>query len=156
MIAAPLVQPKSAGSMAASSVAEIAQVADASREAEWEWPPESDGAPAATAAGQSQQRPGSAPPPVSRRRAWHVSRTHPPPGQPAGWVLSHDALRLDMADFASFLEALVPRLEAGRSLQPAQATAVRRCWDQFCHMLTVHHDSEEGQPPQPLCVGVWW
>jgi hypothetical protein len=61
-----------------------------------------------------------------------------------------------MEDFASFLEALMPRLEAGRSLQPAQAAAVRRCWDQFCHMLTVHHDSEEGQPPQPLCVGVWW
>ncbi|KAI7839309.1 hypothetical protein COHA_007007 [Chlorella ohadii] len=59
-----------------------------------------------------------------------------------GWVLSHDALRLDMEDLQRLLDALSAQ---------ARALCNRWChvgrpelaWRYHAHMLTVHHDTEE-------------
>lgn len=60
-------------------------------------------------------------------------------------MLSHDALRLDLADFSRLLSALEAQLAAGRPVEAWQAAAIRRYWQQVVHMLVVHHDSEEGR-----------
>ncbi len=60
------------------------------------------------------------------------------------WVLSHNTLRLDLADFERLLGALRQQLEGGRPIAAWQAAAIRRYWQQAVHMLVVHHDSEEG------------
>ncbi|GAB4820685.1 hypothetical protein N2152v2_007731 [Parachlorella kessleri] len=65
------------------------------------------------------------------------------PAENDGWVLSHNALRLDLKDFDRLLVALRSQLAAGKPLEAWQADAIRRYWKQAVHMLVVHHDSEE-------------
>lgn len=60
-----------------------------------------------------------------------------------GWVLSHDALRLDMDDMSRLLEALYQQAESGRAVEQWQVDAAAEAWRYHAHMLTVHHESEE-------------
>lgn len=60
-----------------------------------------------------------------------------------GWVLSHDALRLDMEDLQRLLDALSAQVAAGRPLEKWQLEAAQGAWRYHAHMLTVHHDTEE-------------
>ncbi|KAL4443791.1 hypothetical protein ABPG75_011528 [Micractinium tetrahymenae] len=74
--------------------------------------------------------------------ASHAAEWRVPPEQD-GWVLSHDALRLDLADLQRLLDALAAQAAAGRPLQRAQVEAAAAAWRYFEHMLGVHHDTEE-------------
>lgn len=74
---------------------------------------------------------------------------------PAGWVLSHDALRLDLADLQRLLDALQAQAAAGRPLQRWQLQAAQAAWAYHAHMLTVHHDTEERErAPGCLAAGL--
>lgn len=58
-------------------------------------------------------------------------------------MLSHDALRLDLADLQRLLDALAAQVAAGRPLKKWQLEAAQGAWRYHQHMLTVHHDTEE-------------
>ena len=58
-------------------------------------------------------------------------------------MLSHDALRLDLADLQRLLDALAAQVAAGRPLKKWQLEAAQGAWRYHQHMLMVHHDTEE-------------
>ncbi|PSC71488.1 hypothetical protein C2E20_5000 [Micractinium conductrix] len=65
------------------------------------------------------------------------------PAEQDGWVLSHDALRLDLSDLERLVDALQVAAAAGRPPSAEQLAVARAAWQYHAHMLTVHHDTEE-------------
>lgn len=72
----------------------------------------------------------------------HAAEWKVPPSED-GWVLSHDALRLDLQDMQRLLDSLSSQAAAGRPLQPWQLKAALHAWRYHEHMLRVHHQTEE-------------
>lgn len=61
----------------------------------------------------------------------------------AGWVLSHNARRLDLADFQRLLDALAAQVATGRPLERWQLKVAQRAWYFQQRLLRVSNYSHE-------------
>jgi hypothetical protein len=69
-----------------------------------------------------------------------VSEKWPQPAHRDGWVLAHNAIRLDMRDFANAIATCVSQ---GGNLTPWQVDVIQNTWKAFEHQVHHHHDNEE-------------
>lgn len=75
---------------------------------------------------------------VKAEKEWHY------PPEKDGWVIAHDAIRLDMSDLRSALQALEHYAAKGQQLQAWQVDNLQKWWnEQFIYQVHEHHAHEE-------------
>jgi hypothetical protein len=65
---------------------------------------------------------------------------NPRPWQDEGWMRAHNAIRLDMHDYAN---AIATCIGQGGDLTPWQVAVLQSSWKEIHHQIHHHHDNEE-------------
>jgi hemerythrin-like domain-containing protein len=78
--------------------------------------------------------------PEQYEECMRINDRWPQTGDRDGWVLEHNAIRLDMRDYA---RALATCIEQGGNLTPWQVDILQSNWSRFNAQIHTHHDIEE-------------
>jgi Hemerythrin HHE cation binding domain len=78
--------------------------------------------------------------PAQYEECMRINDRWPQPGDRDGWVLEHNAIRLDMRDLAN---AIATCIGQGGNLTPWQVDILQSNWLRFNTQIHMHHDIEE-------------